>query len=89
MGGGSKRKSQGKRRAAPVDDETLIRKGASVKAIRTWDDTEKDSDDEFDASRDKVLLGYDKKLARRGNASDNDSDQEVLGVDMADDSSEN
>ncbi|KAJ2394762.1 something about silencing protein 10, partial [Coemansia sp. RSA 2559] len=88
MGGRSKGKSHRKGRPAPADEETLVRKGASVKAIRTWDDAEKDSDDDFDASRDKVLLGYDKNLARRGNASDYDSDQEVLGVDMADDSSE-
>ncbi|KAJ1800513.1 something about silencing protein 10 [Coemansia sp. RSA 2399] len=88
MGGRSKGKSHSKRRPAPADEETLVRKGASIKAIRTWDDAEKDSDDDFDASRDKVLLGYDKNLARRGNASDHDSDQEVLGVDMADDSSE-
>ncbi|KAJ1663124.1 something about silencing protein 10 [Coemansia sp. RSA 1813] len=88
MGGRSKGKSHSKRRSAPADEEMLVRKGASVKAIRTWDDAEKDSDDEFDAVRDKVLLGYDKRQGRRGNASDFESDQEVLGVDIANDSSD-
>ncbi|KAJ2656863.1 something about silencing protein 10 [Coemansia sp. RSA 1200] len=87
MGGRSKKKASGKRQSEPLSEEALIRKGASVKAIRTWDDAEKDSDDEFDASRDKVLLGYDQSLRKHGNGqtSDYESDQEVFGVDAASD----
>ncbi|KAJ2614109.1 something about silencing protein 10 [Coemansia sp. RSA 1365] len=87
MAGRSKKRSS--RAPAPVADEaTLIRKGASVKAIRTWDDAEHESADEFDASKDKVLLGSSSKLRRRGAASDDESDEEVLGVRAAASSSE-
>ncbi|KAJ1827494.1 something about silencing protein 10 [Coemansia sp. RSA 2599] len=71
----------------PVDEDILIKRGASVKAIKTWNDVEHDSDEEFDASRDKVLLGFDKKQARNADTSDNESDQEVFGM-AADQSSD-
>ncbi|KAJ2236619.1 something about silencing protein 10 [Coemansia sp. RSA 1722] len=64
----------------PVDEDILIKRGASVKAIKTWNDVEHDSDEEFDASRDKVLLGFDKRNSRKADASDNESDQEVFGM---------
>ncbi|KAJ2642926.1 something about silencing protein 10 [Coemansia sp. RSA 1694] len=83
MGGRSKKHRSSKAAAAPEDEQTLIRRGASVKAIKTWDDVEHDSADEFDHSRDKVLLGYDKKLAKHDGTSDFDSDEEVLKVNMA------
>ncbi|KAJ2443314.1 hypothetical protein GGF42_006679, partial [Coemansia sp. RSA 2424] len=76
MGGRSKKHRSSKAAAAPEDEQTLIRRGASVKAIKTWDDVEHDSADEFDHSRDKVLLGYDKKLAKHDGTSDFDSDEE-------------
>ncbi|KAJ2699848.1 something about silencing protein 10 [Coemansia sp. IMI 209128] len=82
MGGRSKKQHSRKAAAEPEDEQTLIRRGASVKAIKTWDDVEHDSADEFDHSRDKVLLGYDKKLAKHDGASDFDSDEEVLKVNM-------
>lgn len=70
------------------DEDMLIRRGASVKAIKTWDDVEQESADEFDSSRDKVLLDYDRKKARKdGGLSDNESDEEVFRVNMADSSS--
>ncbi|KAJ2756494.1 something about silencing protein 10 [Coemansia pectinata] len=81
MGGRSKKHSR-KAAAEPEDEQTLVRRGASVKAIKTWDDVEHDSADEFDHSRDKVLLGYDKKLAKHDGTSDFDSDEEVLKVNM-------
>ncbi|KAJ2834786.1 something about silencing protein 10 [Coemansia furcata] len=82
MGGRSKKQHSRKAATEPEDEQTLIRRGASVKAIKTWDDVEHDSADEFDHSRDKVLLGYDKKLAKHDGTSDFDSDEEVLKVKM-------
>ncbi|KAJ2159042.1 something about silencing protein 10 [Coemansia sp. RSA 552] len=80
----SKQRS-GAAQKAPVDEETLIRKGASVKAIRTLDDVEQESADEFDAAKDKVLLG----IGRGGTtADDGESDEEVFGVRGAEDSSD-
>ncbi|KAJ2889924.1 hypothetical protein IWW38_004415, partial [Coemansia aciculifera] len=77
MGGRSKKNHRSGRAAAePEDEQTLVRRGASVKAIKTWDDVEHDSADEFDHSRDKVLLGYDKKLSKHDGTSDFDSDEE-------------
>ncbi|KAJ1729610.1 something about silencing protein 10 [Coemansia biformis] len=80
---------------APVDEEELVRRGASVRAIKTWADVEHESADEFDASKDKVLVEYDKKRVgsgkrpgRRGGASDDESDEEVLGVRAAASSAE-
>ncbi|KAJ2078277.1 something about silencing protein 10 [Coemansia sp. RSA 988] len=87
MAGRTKKRSS-KAPAAVIDEDTLIRKGASVRAIKTWDDVEHESADEFDASKDKVLLGNKAGLRRRGAASDNESDEEVLGVRAADSSSE-
>ncbi|KAJ2746341.1 something about silencing protein 10 [Coemansia sp. BCRC 34301] len=87
MGGRSK-KHRSSKAAEPEDEQTLIRRGASIKAIKTWDDVEHDSADEFDHSRDKVLLGYDKKLAKHDGTSDFDSDEEVLKVSMANASSD-
>ncbi|KAJ2808016.1 something about silencing protein 10 [Coemansia guatemalensis] len=87
MAGRSKKRSS-KAPADVADEDTLIRKGASVKAIRTWDDVEHESADEFEASKDKVLLGNKAGLRRRGAASDDESDEEVLGVRAAGSSSE-
>ncbi|KAJ2775118.1 something about silencing protein 10 [Coemansia nantahalensis] len=89
------KKRSGKAAPAVVDEDELVRRGASVKAIRTWDDVEHESADEFDAAKDKVLLGYDKRQQqrRRGADSDDDaaageSDEEVLGVRAAGSSGE-
>ncbi|KAJ1946149.1 something about silencing protein 10 [Kickxella alabastrina] len=91
MGGRSKKRSSKGGYKAPVDEESLIKKGASIKAIKTWNDVEHDSDEEFDASRDKVLLGFDKKMnkhSRKAGLSDEESDQEVFGVTAAGSSGE-
>ncbi|KAJ1988187.1 something about silencing protein 10 [Coemansia spiralis] len=89
MGGRSKKISRSKRLQEPIDEDALVRKRASVKAIKTWNDVAHDSEDEFDASRDKVLLEYENKVSKRNNkASDYESDEEVFGVTMADSFSE-
>ncbi|KAK9696101.1 something about silencing protein 10, partial [Basidiobolus ranarum] len=53
--------------------------GSSVRAINTWDDVEHDSEDEFHAERDQVLLGDESKFRRQANSSDED-DEEVFGL---------
>ncbi|KAJ1999157.1 something about silencing protein 10, partial [Coemansia thaxteri] len=84
MRGRSKKQRSGSRpAAAPVDEDVAVRRAASVKAIKTWDDVEHDSADDFDHSRDKVLVGYDRRLAKHDGSSDFDSDEEVLRVGAA------
>ncbi|KAJ1719052.1 something about silencing protein 10 [Coemansia erecta] len=89
MAGRSKKragKRSGNTATAEVDEQTAVRRGGSVKAIRTWNDVEHDSDEDFDDSRDKVLLDYDRRTARRGRDehSGSESDNEVFGVTAAD-----
>ncbi|KAI8319641.1 hypothetical protein GQ54DRAFT_31172 [Martensiomyces pterosporus] len=83
MGRRSKKHSSKLSSATPEDEEAGIRRAASIKAVKTWDDVEHDSEDDFDDSRDKVLLGYDKKLAKHDGLSDDESDEEVFGVRVA------
>ncbi|KAJ2385947.1 something about silencing protein 10 [Coemansia sp. RSA 2611] len=88
MGRRAKKRS-GAAAAEPVDEDAAVRRGASVKAIRTWDDVEHESADEFDAAKDRVLIGHTKRRGRRGRGNDSDeSDQEVLGVRTAGGSSD-
>ncbi|KAJ1962191.1 something about silencing protein 10 [Dipsacomyces acuminosporus] len=85
----SARKGRGRARQTKAEDEeTSIRKGGSIKAIKTWQDVEHDSDDDFDDSRDKVLLDYDRKLSKHDGLSGGESDEEVFGVKAAGSSSE-
>ncbi|KAJ2706865.1 something about silencing protein 10, partial [Coemansia spiralis] len=76
----------GKAAAPAADEDELVRRGASVKAIRTWDDAEHESADEFEAGKDRVLVGFDRRQRQgRGAGSGDDgaageSDEEVLGV---------
>ncbi|KAJ2356214.1 something about silencing protein 10 [Coemansia sp. RSA 2618] len=86
MGRRAKTRS-GKAPAAAPDEEAAIRAGASVKAIRTWDDVEHESADEFDADKDRVLLGHTRHA--RHTAISDESDQEILGVRAAGSSSDN
>ncbi|KAJ2646613.1 something about silencing protein 10 [Coemansia sp. RSA 1250] len=82
---GRRAKTRSRRaQAEPEDEATLIRKAASVNAIRTWDDVEHESADEFDAAKDRVLVGMGQQ---QDDASD-ESDEEVLGVHAADSASE-
>ncbi|KAJ1844358.1 hypothetical protein LPJ70_002983, partial [Coemansia sp. RSA 2708] len=88
MGRRAKKRS-GAAATEPVDEDAAVRRGASVKAIRTWDDVEHESADEFDAAKDRVLIGHTKRRGRRGRGNDSDeSDQEVLGVRTAGGSSD-
>ncbi|KAJ2720937.1 something about silencing protein 10 [Coemansia sp. Benny D115] len=96
MAGRSKKSQRSTKHTEHVDEGTLVKRGASVKAIKSWADVEHDSEEEFDTSKDKVLLSYDKRIARganRKNASDDDDDdedaeQEVFGVSDAGSSSD-
>ncbi|KAJ2848172.1 something about silencing protein 10 [Coemansia brasiliensis] len=83
MGRRQKTRSR-KAQTEPEDEATLIRKAASIKAIQTWDDVEHESADEFDAAKDKVLVG----MGRQKEAASDESDEEVLGVHAADSASE-
>ncbi|KAJ2657354.1 something about silencing protein 10 [Coemansia sp. RSA 1199] len=81
---GRRAKTRSGKKEAVVDEEAAIRAGASVKAIRTLDDVEQESADEFDIAKDRVLLGH-----TRHSAISDESDQEVLGVRVAGGSSDN
>ncbi|KAJ2362390.1 something about silencing protein 10, partial [Coemansia sp. RSA 2607] len=90
MAGRSKKRA-GKRSSnastGEVDEQTAVKRGGTVQAIRTWNDVEHDSDEDFDDSRDKVLLDYDRRTARRSGGNDDsgsESDGEVFGVTAAD-----
>ncbi|KAI7882154.1 hypothetical protein K492DRAFT_206319 [Lichtheimia hyalospora FSU 10163] len=68
----------GKKKAPVFRDASAKKKnedeGASIKAIRTWDDIEHDSEDEFHDRRGKVLLEDD------ADNDDEESDAEVYGL---------
>ncbi|KAJ2200368.1 something about silencing protein 10, partial [Coemansia sp. RSA 521] len=81
---GRRAKTRSGKKEAVVDEEAAIRAGASVKAIRTLDDVEQESADEFDTAKDRVLMGH-----TRHSAISDESDQEVLGVRVAGGSSDN
>ncbi|KAJ1911882.1 something about silencing protein 10 [Mycoemilia scoparia] len=72
-------KKRGQRTSKKTKDiQEVDPRDAKIKAINTWDDVEKDSEDEFHASRDKVLLDYDKRL--RNKSHESESEEEVFGV---------
>ncbi|ORY03783.1 hypothetical protein K493DRAFT_65015 [Basidiobolus meristosporus CBS 931.73] len=60
--------------------------GSSVRAINTWDDVDHDSEDEFHAERDQVLLGKE-GYSRRRDSSD-EEDEEVFGLEGVSDDSD-
>ncbi|KAL7311294.1 something about silencing protein 10 [Mucor circinelloides] len=61
-----------------ADNETNSTKDDKINAIRTWDDIEHDSEDDFHDDRGKVLL-------KEGQESDEDqSDREIYGLDGLD-----
>ncbi|KAJ1939627.1 something about silencing protein 10, partial [Linderina pennispora] len=83
MAGHTKKRS-GRRTANAVEETDMdIRKASRVDAVDRYEDMEQDSEDEFIASRDKVLLGHDRRLARHDGGSDNESDEEVMAVKTA------
>ncbi|KAI9209072.1 Sas10 C-terminal domain-containing protein [Polychytrium aggregatum] len=69
--------------AEVADSEIDYRKGASVKAINTFEDIGGDSEDEFHQQRESISLGgaslYDRK-----DDSDAGSEVEVMGLDVQD-----
>ncbi|KAI9226379.1 MAG: Sas10 C-terminal domain-containing protein [Piptocephalis tieghemiana] len=59
--------------------------GAQVKAINTWDDVEKDSEDEFAEQREKMLLDSSKSRYMGGSGSEEEEEgEEVLALDVTD-----
>ncbi|KAI9494651.1 Sas10 C-terminal domain-containing protein [Zychaea mexicana] len=67
----------GKRKTPVFRDGSAKQSGedGKIKAIRTWDDVEHDSEDEFHEEREKILLGEDNDQYE-----DDESEAEVYGL---------
>ncbi|KAL1923775.1 uncharacterized protein VTP21DRAFT_8755 [Calcarisporiella thermophila] len=61
------------------DEDEFDGPGSKIKAIRTWDDVEHDSEDEFFEKRDKILLEDEAPQA-----DEDESEEEVFGIDVPD-----